>query len=91
MTVEVQDQIMAGLSKSEREQLLASLERVKANLVAAHRPCAQQRCAQRQIQTTPLIRPQRSGRNLRCPRSEKSPPTVALPPVAGLPATRGNA
>lgn len=32
MTVQVQDQIMDGLSKAERTQLLASLERIKANL-----------------------------------------------------------
>jgi DNA-binding MarR family transcriptional regulator len=32
MTAEVQDQMMAGLSKAERAQLTASLERIKANL-----------------------------------------------------------
>jgi DNA-binding MarR family transcriptional regulator len=32
MTAEVQDQIMHGLSKAERAQLLTSLERIKSNL-----------------------------------------------------------
>lgn len=32
MTVEVQDQIMEGLNTAERARLLASLERIKANL-----------------------------------------------------------
>jgi MarR family transcriptional regulator, transcriptional regulator for hemolysin len=32
MTAQVQDQMMAGLSKAERAQLITSLERIKANL-----------------------------------------------------------
>ncbi len=38
MTVEVQDQIMQGLSKAERAQLLASLERIKTNLTQLTAP-----------------------------------------------------